>query len=800
MIYSHAYDIEVFPNFFSITITSINDYLDKFKDIVDNKGKPIPLVQKIKVDEIKKRLDTVKSISFYITDTDDSQLLECLGYLQSLTPHYNENNKAIANHLFGYNSNSYDKLMVSAFLMYATNCNSTKELLRKLYETSKKIIDVQKDKELARRDYFLNTLRENSLPYKDIDVMLIFALNKCGKGVDKDGNTVYFPKGLKQTSINLQWYELLEYELPPISDKDRHFYDKDQTKKGMSLEQLNLLIGKWDRYILPEYIPETIHYNKNDVFIVCEIVRLNLEEIKSRYNISRAYGVDVLNSSRSNIADVLFEKFYSEFSGLRPQQWKGKKTERTKMAFKRVILPWIEFKTEPFKELLNEMKQVVVTSLGKSGLYDAFEKLPHLKYKRMEGSGSLRRGWFEVTLNNLTYTVATGGLHSKDVPAQLKSRLSFTGGLTLDDTDVLCKESNLTVWDVISDDSYVYIHADVNSFYPSLMAIYGIAPAHMDKGCFTKLIKWIRDTRVSAKHSVEEYIDGIHKDVLALVLKIVINSIYGKLGFQYGDLYDRLAVLSVTINGQLLLLKLCEELEINGIEVFSANTDGIVVKVPRSKIDVYERIIKEWQELTKLGLDSEYYKSYTTRDINNYIVEELNSKRAYKGDLNPNMYLVDLQKGYDMPIVAKAVVAYFLEDKPVMETLYECNNILDFCKTQNVGNQFNVEVAMVKNGKLAIEKYQRYIRFFVSHNGYDVFKVNKITGAKSKMCAGYKAKIINTLDDERIELRNINYNYYYKECMKIIDPIKLGIEPKGSGKTQIKKHSGNYLSLFDDNE
>lgn len=56
--------------------------------------------------------------------------------------------------------------------------------------------------------------------------MTVFALNKVGKGVDKNGKTVYFPKSLKQTSINLQWYELLEYELPPISDKDKHFYEK----------------------------------------------------------------------------------------------------------------------------------------------------------------------------------------------------------------------------------------------------------------------------------------------------------------------------------------------------------------------------------------------------------------------------------------------------------------------------------------------------------------------------------------------------------------------------------------------
>ena len=55
----------------------------------------------------------------------------------------------------------------------------------------------------------------------------------------------------------------------------------------------------------------------------------------------------------------------------------------------------------------------------------------------------------------------------------------------------------------------------------------------------------------------------------------------------------------------------------------------------------------------------------------------------------------------------------------------------------------------------------------------------------------------------------INYNYYFKEALKIIDPIKLGISTKQkgdvkaklkSGKMLIKKHSGMYNSLFDDNE
>ena len=63
----------------------------------------------------------------------------------------------------------------------------------------------------------------------------------------------------------------------------------------------------------------------------------------------------------------------------------------------------------------------------------------------------------------------------------------------------------------------------------------------------------------------------------------MINAIYGKFGFEQGPLYDRLATLQVTVNGQLMLLMLCEELELNGIQVVSANTDGLWLKFMKIK-------------------------------------------------------------------------------------------------------------------------------------------------------------------------------------------------------------------------
>ena len=799
MILSYAYDVEILPNFFSITIVDVGDYLRTFADacVINKKGNkiPVPLTQIYTVEEIKEKLDKVQRKCFYITDTDDSQLLPMLGYLNEMRPHYTDERIAVRSDMFAYNSSKYDRLMVAALLMFANQTNSTKELITKLYETSKNIISLQDNPEMSRSDYFLSSLRKYSIPYKDIDVMTIFALNKVGKGVNSKGETIYFGKSLKQTSINLQWYELLEHELPPISDVDIHFYNKDYRYKDMTYDQINQLVDKWDRYVIPEWITNIMHYNLNDVFIVCEMIRLYIDEVRLRYNISKAYEVDVLSSSRSNIADNLFVKFYSEFSGLAESQWRGRKTERTAMSFKRVIFPFIKFKTKELQELLEEMKKVVIYSIGKKALKEIAPKYPELKYLKTNNES----GWFEVKINNLIYTIATGGLHSQDIPRELKSKLTFVDDWKLSD----CKEGGSkeedapSIWDVITDNSYIYVHWDIASFYPSIMDVYKIAPAHMNEGVFVKLIHWLKETRVTAKHSKEDYIDGIPKDVLAQVLKIVINSIYGKLGFEKGDICDRLAVLKVTINGQLMIMMLCESLELAGIEVVSANTDGIVVKLHKKNKAKFEEIADEWKRLTKLDADSEEYRCYINRDINNYVIEELNGKVSYKGALHPTMYAVDLQKGYDMPIVAKALVDYLLNDKPILETLYECKNILDFCKTQNVGRQFHVEFTVGTKREIL----QKNVRFYVTNKGGVIEKVNDNSGDRSGLCAGKQVTILNTLDDKRIEYRNINYSYYYQEALKIIDPIKLSISPKQKGgKSLIKKMSGQYQSLFDNLE
>ena len=770
MIISKSVDIEIFPNLFSVTFVDLKSYLDTFRDCVDKKGRPKALTECLTVAEIKRRLDTVKSDIFYISDTDDSQLIELVGYINKMEAHYettttidgNVTQIPIRTDLYGFNNLGYDDLMIKAFLMYFNRFDSTKHLIEFLYNISQKIIKLQSDKDAFWNDKELELIRNYRLPYATVDLQQVYGLHAATVLTNKDtGAREKFGKSLKQTSINLKWHELLDFTLPPIDEEEYNLYwCKQDRYRGLTLSELNKLItNDFERYVLPKYVEPMLYYNKNDVFLCCEMVRQKPDEVKLRYSITNAFGVNVLSSARANIADKLTIKFYSNMSGLSPKQFIKERTERTKLSFKKIIFPHIKFKTPELQKMLSEMMQVTITRTNK----DAFSK--------------------EIEFYGTKYTLATGGIHSQDPPR-------------------ICR----------SDDKFVYLHHDYTSYYPSIMISYNIAPKHLDRATFVKMVDYLKQTRVKCKHTPDSeghVMEGVPNKIGAEALKIVINSIYGKLGSELFFLYDRFAQMQVTINGQLMTMTLIEELELNGIHVISANTDGIVIKLPRDKFNVYKEITDRWNETNKMGADYEEYQMIASRDVNNYFDIQTDGTIEYKGALDPKQYLKELKKGYDAPVVAIAVFEYLVNNVPVMTTLRNHKDILDFCKTQNVGRQFEVVYDVCEKGVITHVHSQRHVRFYVSTKGVIIQKENKTTGARSKLAGGNTVCILNSLDDLPIEERNINYGYYYNECYKIIDPIMLGISPtqKGDrnkrilcGKAIIKKNSHQYNSLFDDED
>ena len=233
MIVSKAMDVEIFINLFSVIFVDLQDYLRIFADCVDEDGHPVPLTEKLTVAEINRRLDTVKCDTFYISDTNDSQLLELVAYLNRMQAHYdtfidadgNVQQRPVRTDLYGFNNYGYDDLIIKAYLMYFNQYDNTAKLIEKLKELSNKIIDLQNDKDAFFADKEIERIRKYRLPYATVDVQQIYGLHSAGVNVDKEtGERVKFGKGLKQTSINLKWHKLLDFTLPPIDQEEFDIY------------------------------------------------------------------------------------------------------------------------------------------------------------------------------------------------------------------------------------------------------------------------------------------------------------------------------------------------------------------------------------------------------------------------------------------------------------------------------------------------------------------------------------------------------------------------------------------------
>jgi len=133
----------------------------------------------------------------------------------------------------------------------------------------------------------------------------------------------------------------------------------------------------------------------------------------------------------------------------------------------------------------------------------------------------------------------------------------------------------------IADGTFTLVDRDVTSYYPAIILNCGLYPEHLGEG-FLEVYRGLVDRRLTAKRAKNK--------VVADSLKITINGTFGKLGSKWSALYSPNLLFQVTITGQLGLLMLIEAFELAQIGVVSANTDGVVTKVPTGLENVAARL------------------------------------------------------------------------------------------------------------------------------------------------------------------------------------------------------------------
>lgn len=517
--------------------------------------------------------------------------------------------------------------------------------------------------------------------------------------------------GLSQNIILNSEYSDYKYNLP--------FRSIDLMKAGGLMKSLKL-VGvslKWpilqdlpipfDQEITDNDIELMDKYNLNDVEITEKLYFHLLDKLKMRYDISTRYNINAYTEPDSGIANKLLEKFYSEDNNLSIKDFKDLRTKRPIVRFRDIIFPHIKFKSEIFNDLLTKMFE-----------FTYYESKPFFSKS--------------VMFDGLKYKLGIGGLHSVDK------------GDIFESTDTI---------DIID--------CDVTSMYPSIMINHSIKPKHISNK-FINRFKEIYDIRVKAKHEGDNTIND--------AFKIVLNSTYGKMKFKNHWLYDPLAALQITINGQLYLLMLIEKLVLSGFKVISANTDGVLTIVNKKDSELYYKICEEWEKETYLNLEYTKYEKYIRKDVNNYIAVVNKDKIKYKG-----IFLTDinLQKGFDKPIISIALYNYFIKGIPIEITVKNHTDIYDFCIAKKIDSKFNNEFHYLKNSERKIEHLQKSVRFYISTDGGKLLKVDAEDNKHIiEYVVGKRVTIFNNYVKKEIENYNIDYNYYISEIYKIIYKIK----------------------------
>lgn len=276
----------------------------------------------------------------------------------------------------------------------------------------------------------------------------------------------------------------------------------------------------------------------------------------------------------------------------------------------------------------------------------------------------------DIRVGGSIYRMGIGGLHSQEASTY---HLSVPG----------VQE----IWDV-----------DVKSYYPSLILRQQMYPSQSGPG-FLKIYEKVYHTRLHAKSEADRIMalyEGMGAAELkkeaddfkteADGLKIVLNGTFGKLFSKYSrPLYAPELGIKVTMTGQLSLLMLIEMMELMGIRVASANTDGIVLIVPHGREQLARDNVSWWERTTGLEMEYSNYRSIWQRDVNNYIAITDKGKVKRKGVFGQGGLLSGPQgKHPDKDICADAVVAWLKDQVPLAQTIRECNDIRKFVQIRGV--------------------------------------------------------------------------------------------------------------------
>ena len=612
----------------------------------------------------------------------------------------------------------------------------------------------------SSKDNFLNSvyqassiMLENNKDYKFADW-----LETCDLMRVLNVKSVFKP--LKQLAGNLRFENIVDFN---------HYFGQNLTKELLfemiAYNKQDLLITERALIGVPEYIqgpcvPKTAHVGAK-------------EAIDSRLMASKEYNASLVNQTDSGIANVLNNILYERYSGISQKDFKEKRTGYEEVFFTNVISNKIEFKIPELQSFLTHLKTIIIPS--KDLLFFGSDKLHEIDRAKLRNYAK-QYLTFNTIFCELPLTFGIGGMHSTQSP------------------QIFSSSENVFLRDI-----------DADSYYPSLMDKLLIYPRHLGEGVLNYLRSIVYD-RVDAKYKAKDKKlleeERLKYKLKANMLKIAVNSIFGKLNFPHFWWCDFEAMLKVTINGQLALLMMIEDFYVHGMKTVYANTDGITVLIPKELDLEANEVCKRWTE--KLGITlgiTEFDRMYH-QDCNNYIVVTKDGEVKAKGRYDYLSYTekygtFNVVGSFRYPIVPYAVQQYFIKGVPIEDTIYSHDDILDFCICGKIGRQFTPILRdVVTRKEEVVQQTQRYYIaktslklykrkretydpiskdfYLIDELGEEEYENGEKRGSDFDVCCGYGIQLANDVTQRlsSIEEYKIDYSFYIRECRKLIDPIE----------------------------
>lgn len=173
-------------------------------------------------------------------------------------------------------------------------------------------------------------------------------------------------------------------------------------------------------------------------------------------------------------------------------------------------------------------------------------------------------------------------------------------------------------------------------------------------------------------------------------LKLILNTTYGATKNKYNALYDEYQASSLCYLGQLLLAALANKIYTKiGATIIQTNTDGVLIKVRRDKLDDVRALVKEWEDLTGFTMEEDFILMFFQRDVNNYIEVTDNPKKPYKLKGKWTNQAEETIANLNAPVTHEALLLFYTQDVPIEDTINKCMDIKKFCMTSLTGRTYS---------------------------------------------------------------------------------------------------------------